>query len=69
MKRLDDDINSIKLIIEDEIRGNIQRIAEGHLDLSRRLHEALKPNKEVEMLSVRVNVLETDVRELKTRLC
>lgn len=57
-----------ELILENEIRVNIQRVAEGHLDLSRNLHEAMQPSNEVEMLAVKVRMLESDVKELKSRL-
>lgn len=61
-------VTDIKLILENEIRVNIQRVAEGHLDLSRNLHEALKIDNEKEMLAIRVNVLETEIRRIKERL-
>ena len=61
-------VTDIKLILENEIRVNIQRVAEGHLDLSRNLHEALKIDSEKEMLVIRVNVLETELRRIKTQL-
>ena len=61
-------VADIKLTLENEIRVNIQRVAEGHLDLSRNLHEAMKPNNEIEMLAIKVRMLETDIRELKARL-
>ncbi|MDE6313496.1 MAG: hypothetical protein K2M46_07755 [Lachnospiraceae bacterium] len=62
------DINDIKLTLDNEIRVNIQRVAEGHLDLSRNLHEAMKPNNEIEMLAIKVRMLETDMRELKQKI-
>ncbi len=58
----------IKLIIENEIRVNIKRVAEGHFGLSRNLHEALKIDSEKEMLAIRVNVLETELRRIKAQL-
>ena len=58
-------VTKMDLIMENELRVNIQRVAEGHLDLSRNLHEAMKPNNEIEMLAIKVRMLETDVRELK----
>lgn len=61
-------VTDIKLILENEIRVNIQRVAEWHLDLSRNLHEALKIDNEKEMLAIRVNVLETEIRRIKERL-
>lgn len=57
-----------ELILENEIRVNIQRVAEGHLDLSRNLHEAMRPNSEVEMLAIRVGMLESDMRKVKEKL-
>lgn len=58
----------MEVILENELRVNIQRIAEGHLDLSRNLHEAMKPNAEVEALSIRVGMLESDMRKVKAKL-
>ena len=66
--QLENEIRDIRLVLENEIRTNIQRVAEGHLDLSRNLHEAMKPNNEIEMLAVKVSMLETDVRELKRKI-
>ncbi|MBD5513444.1 MAG: hypothetical protein HDR06_02015 [Lachnospiraceae bacterium] len=65
---LDDKVTNINLVLENEIRVNIQRVAEGHLDLSRNLHEALKIDREKEMMSVRINVLETEMHKTKERL-
>lgn len=61
-------ITRIDLSIENEIRVNIQRVAEGHLDLSRNLHEAMRPSNEMEMLAIKVRMLETDVKDLKERI-
>ena len=61
-------VTDIKLTLENEIRVNIQRVAEGHLDLSRNLHEAMKIDSEKEMLAIRVSVLETELRRIKTQL-
>lgn len=68
LDKLENDIIDIKLTLENEIRVNIQRVAEGHLDLSRNLHDAMKPNNELEMLAIKVRMLETDIRELKAKL-
>ena len=56
------------MTLENEIRANIQRVAEGHLDLSRNLHDAMKPSNEIEMLAIKVRMLESDVRELKNKI-
>ena len=58
---------NIELIIENEIRVHIMRIAEGHMGLKENLDEARKPNKEMEKLTLRVGVLESDVRILKEK--
>lgn len=68
LDKVENDITDIKLTLENEIRVNIQRVAEGHLDLSRNLHEAMRPSNEVEMLAIKVRMLETDIRDLKARL-
>ncbi len=59
---------NIDLTLENEIRVNIRRVAEGHLDLSRNLHEAMRIDNENEMLSIRVNILESELRRIKERL-
>ena len=61
-------VTKIDLTIDNELRVNIQRIAEGHLDLSRNLHDAMKPSNEIVMLSVKVRMLESNVRDLKEKL-
>ena len=59
---------SVKLILENEIRRNIMIVAEGHLDLKRKLDDAVKVKNEWEMLLVRTNMLESDVKELKSKV-
>lgn len=61
-------VTGVHLILENEIRVNIQRVAEGHLDLSRNLHDAMKPSNEVEMLAIKVRMLESDMREVKAKI-
>ena len=56
------------LILENEIRVNIQRVAEGHLDLSRNLHDAIRSGNEVEALTIRVGILESDMKKVKAKL-
>jgi archaellum component FlaC len=65
---IQNDVTDIKLTLENEIRVNIQRVAEGHLDLSRNLHEAMRPSNEVEMLAIKVRMLETDMMEIKRKI-
>ena len=56
------------MIIDNEIRINIQRVAEGHLDLNRSLQGAMKPSSELEMLSVKVRILESDMKLVKSKV-
>ena len=62
------DIRSIQLTLENETNRNIKIIAEGHLDLSRKLDDALKVENEKEMLLIRVNTLENELRRVKERI-
>lgn len=66
--KLDLSVRDIKLTLENETNKNIMRVAEGHLDLSRKLDEALKIENEKEMIAIRVNILENELRRLKERL-
>ena len=68
LDKIENDIKDIKLTLESEIRVNIQRVAEGHLDLSRNLHEAIRIDNEKEMLAIRVSVLETELRRIKAQI-
>ena len=68
MQEVKQKITKIDLTLDNEIRVNIQRVAEGHLDLSRNMHDAMKPSNEVEMLAIKVRMLESDVREIKHRI-
>lgn len=62
------DIKSIQLTLENETNRNIKLIAEGHIDLSRKLHDALKVDSGKEMLLIRVNTLENELRRIKERI-
>ncbi|MDL2302581.1 hypothetical protein LJC58_09555 [Lachnospiraceae bacterium OttesenSCG-928-D06] len=68
MDQMQTDIRGIKLVIENEVNVSIKRVAEGHLDLSRNLYESLKRSNEIEMMSVRLNMLEGDVSRLKAKI-
>lgn len=65
---LDNQMTDMRLTLENVTNKNIQIIAEGHLDLSRKLSEALKVENEKEMLLLRVNRLENDMRQVKHTL-
>lgn len=68
IKKVNDKVTDIQLTLENETNRNIKIIAEGHLDLSRKLDEALKVDSEKEMLLIRVNRLENELRRLKSRV-
>lgn len=61
-------VTSIEMTLENETNRNIKIIAEGHLDLSRKLDDALKVENEKELLLIRVNSLENELRQIKERL-
>ncbi|MBO7356857.1 MAG: hypothetical protein J6U50_09525 [Lachnospiraceae bacterium] len=66
-EKLDKSVSDIKLTLENETNRNIRLIAEGHLTLNRKLDDALKVDNEKELLLIRVNILENEVRRLKER--
>lgn len=68
LKALKADVREIQLTLENETNRNIKIIAEGHLDLSRKLDDALKVENEKEILLLRVTSLENEVRRLKRRI-
>ena len=66
--KLENGVTDILLTLENEIGPNIRRVAEGHMDLSRKLDEALKVENEKEMLIIRVNTLENEMRRMKDKI-
>ena len=65
LDKMDAKITDIQLTLENETNRNIRIIAEGHLDLSRKLDEALRLESEKEILMLRVTRLENDLRRVK----
>ncbi|MBQ4284215.1 MAG: hypothetical protein IJB96_09860, partial [Lachnospira sp.] len=63
-----EDLKSVKLTIENELRKSIRIVCEGHLDLYRKLCDALRYEREKEWMQIRINVLESDVRMIKSRM-
>ena len=61
-------VTEIQMTLENETNKEIMIVAEGHLDLSRKLDDALRVETEKEMLLLRVSRLESDVRKLKQRI-
>lgn len=66
--KLERGVTDIRLTLENETGPNIRKIAEGQRDLSRKLGEALKVENENEMLCIRVNTLENELRRMKDRI-
>ena len=54
--------------LENVTNKNIRIIAEAHSILNRKLDDALKAENEKEMLLIRVNILENDMKKVKERL-
>ncbi len=65
---LEGNVKGLQLTLENETNRNIRIIAEGHLDLNRKLDEALKVENEKELMYLRVNVLENDMRRVKEKV-
>ena len=68
VKRLDNKIAGINVHLETVTDRNITFIAEGHLDLSRKLDEALKSEQLKELYFIRTNMIDDEVRKIKERL-
>lgn len=67
-RKLEGHVQGIRLTLENETNKNINIIAEGHLNLSRKLDEALKVENEKEVLLIRINRLENGYRTLKEQV-
>ncbi len=65
---MESDITDIKITIENEIRVNIQRVAEGHLDLSRKLNECIRLSSDIkdkqELQDIYINMHNSKLRAL-----
>lgn len=61
-------VTGIELHLENVTDRNIQIVAEGLLNLSRKLDNALKVENEKEMLIIKVNILEDELRKLKEKI-
>lgn len=68
MQAVEANVKDLRLTLENETNRNIRIIAEGHLDLNRKLDEALKVENEKEWMHLRVNVLENDMRRVKEKI-
>ncbi len=68
IKELNRRLTLVELTLENEVKPNIMLVAEGHHILNRKLDEALQVDNEKEMLMIRVNILESEVRKLKEQI-
>lgn len=62
------DIKAIQVTLENETNQGIRIIAEGYMDLDRKLNAVLKSEKEKEMMLLRTMRLENEVEKIKTKL-
>ena len=58
----------IEFIMENELRPNICKIAEGHLDLSRKLDMVRVRRSEYILMDIKISGLQLDIREIKNTL-
>ncbi|HBI61698.1 MAG TPA: hypothetical protein DDY31_10900 [Lachnospiraceae bacterium] len=68
LDKVESKVTEVQMTLENETNKEIRIIAEGHLDLSRKLDEALKVENEKEMLLLRVIKLENELRRLKAKI-
>ncbi len=68
VKTLKHNVRSINLTLETKIARNISVVAEGYAILDCKLDESLAVNQEKEMLLIRVNHFENEVRKLKEQI-
>ena len=67
LKEIKTDIHEIQLTLENDTNKRISIIAEGHLDLIRKLDDALKVENEKELLLLRVATLESEIKKIKKK--
>ena len=68
LDKVESKVTEVQMTLENETNKEIRIIAEGHLDLSRKLDDALNVENEKEMLLLRVNRLENEIRRIKQRI-
>lgn len=68
LEALPQQVKEIQMTLENVICKDIKIIAEGHLDLDRKLDKALEFQKEKEVFLLRVTALEGDVQRIKNRI-
>ena len=68
VERLGKKTEKIEFIMENELRPNICKIAEGHLDLSRKLDMVRVRRSEYTLMDIQISGLQLDIREIKNTL-
>ena len=68
VERLGRKTEKIEFIMENELRPNICKIAEGHLDLSRKLDMVRVRREEYTLMDIQISGLQLDIREIKNTL-
>jgi len=68
LEAVEEETRRTRIILENETNPNIKAIAEGHLDLSWKLHEAIKIDNEKEMIKIRLNILEGEMKLSKEQM-
>lgn len=65
LDKLENRISRIEIQIENTVIPRIQLIAESHIDLSRKLDNAIEQRLEREMLKMRLELIESDMKKYK----
>ena len=69
---VENDVRDIRLTIENDIKKGIDVVIEGHMDLSRKLNEALKINAdrltEHEIMKYKINHLDSEIIKINDKL-
>ena len=68
VEKLEESVTELQLVVENEIRSNIQILAEGHMMLNEKLDRVLEGEKEREELKNRVDALETGFHLMQDKL-
>lgn len=72
MQELNRRVTALELTLENETNKNIMVVAEGHIDLSRKLDEAIKLsnsiNSKMEMQQLYINKHESDINKIIQRI-
>ena len=65
VQNIESKVQGIEITLENETNRNINLIAEGHLNLDRKLDEALKTLQPNTMYHLKVNHLDGEVKKIK----